>query len=188
MNKAKEPVKKRERELLSKVVVNAGIGRVSGQQASFEDKILPQFNRDLAMIAGQKAQLRKSRISIAGFKMRQGQVVGLRVTLRRRKMVDFFERLIKMVLPRVRDFGGINLQAIDENGSLNLGFREQYVFPEINPEESTFVFSLGVNIVPRTKNRAAAIAAYRELGVPLRTEQDSVKKQSPRRPAKKAKK
>ncbi len=165
------PLKKKNvlesRVFLEKVVVNAGIGRAS-QMPQFEEKILPQVVRDLGLITGQKSQLRPARKSIAGFKMREGQTVGARVTLRGRKCIDFFERLITIVLPRVRDFQGIDLSAIDAHGVLNLGFREQFVFPEVNPEESLFTFSLGVNVVPRTKKRAAAIEAYRALGVPLK--------------------
>src|SRR5262249_35380045 len=106
-------------------------------------------------------------------KIREGQIVGLRATLRDRKMVDFFERLITIVMPRVHDFRGIALSSIDNGGTLNIGFREQVVFPEINPEESTFTFPLGVNIVPRIKDRERALAAYRKLGVPLQKDGES---------------
>ncbi|RME58256.1 50S ribosomal protein L5 [Candidatus Parcubacteria bacterium] len=155
------------RNFLEKVVINAGIGRLS-QQQNFKDKILPQIKADLALLAGQMPHETKLRKSIAGFRARQGQVVGLRVTLRGRKMVDFFERLIRIVVPRVRDFSGIPIRAIDEGGSLHLGFREQFAFPEINPEKSSFVFSLGVNIVPRIKEREKVIEGYRALGIPLK--------------------
>lgn len=156
------------RALLEKVVINAGVGRAS-QTPNFEEKALKEIHRDLALVTGQKAQVRPAKRSIAGFKVRENQIVGLRVTLRGRKMVDFFERLITIVLPRVHDFRGLSLSSIDQRGSLNIGFREQFVFPEINPEESPFTFSLGVNVVPRKKDRDAALAAYRELGVPLQT-------------------
>lgn len=155
------------RNFLDKIVVNAGIGRAS-QQPGFEDKALGQIVKDLSIIAGQKPQIRRSRISIAGFKMREGQIVGLRVTLRRQKMVDFFERLVRIVLPRVRDFSGLDPQIVDKGGAMNVGFREQFVFPEINPEESPFTFPLGVNIVPRTKSRTKAMESYAKFGVPMR--------------------
>jgi large subunit ribosomal protein L5 len=83
-------------------------------------------------------------------------------------MVDFFTRIITIVLPRVRDFNGIEHRAVDNHGILNVGFREQYVFPEVIPEESSFAFPLGVNIVPRLKKRTGAIERYLELGVPLK--------------------
>ena len=158
------------RGIFEKIVVNAGVGRASAQ-AQFEEKVLPQIRRDLNAMAGQASHLRPSRKSIAGFKMREGQTVGLRITLRKKKMVDFFTRLITIVLPRVRDFSGIDMKAVDEGGVLNIGFKEQFVFPEINPEESAFIFPLGVNIVPRAKDRAKAIELYKELGVPFKKTQ-----------------
>ena len=155
------------RVFLEKIVVDAGVGRVS-QLPNFADKGLVQISRDLALITGQKPEERPARKSIAGFKTRQGQIVGLRVTLRRQKMVDFFERLITMVLPRVRDFNGLPATNVDQGGALNIGFKEQAVFPEVSLEHSPIIFSLGVCIVPRKKDRAMAITTYRSLGVPLK--------------------
>lgn len=152
---------------LEKIIVNAGVGRKS-QEANFQNKELPQIMKDLSLITGQKPETRPARKSIAGFKIRQGQIVGLRVTLRRKRMVDFFHRLIKIVLPRVRDFHGLNLKSIDSKGALNIGFKEQFAFPEINAEESLITFSLGVNIIPKVKDRSEAIEIYRRLGVPLK--------------------
>lgn len=157
------------KKFLEKIVINAGIGRLS-QQPSFEQKILPQLMGDLAAISGQKPEIRKAKKSIAGFKIREGQIIGLRVTLRRAKMVDFLERLITIVLPRVRDFRGLDQAFIDAGGTFNVGFREQLVFPEINPETSQVLFSFGVNLVPREKNRAAAVEAYRRFGIPFSRE------------------
>jgi large subunit ribosomal protein L5 len=152
---------------LEKIVINAGVGRAS-QQPNFEEKVLTQITRDIASLSGQKPQVCRSRKSIASFKVREGQIIGVKVTLRRAKMVDFFERLITIVLPRVRDFAGIAVSNIDKNGVLNIGFREQFVFPEIHPEESLFTFSLGLNIIPKKRNREESLALYRELGVPLK--------------------
>ncbi len=152
---------------LEKIVINAGIGRIS-QQPNFEQKIQPQIVKDLSAIAGQAPELRKAKKSIAGFKVREGQVIGVKITLRRHKMVDFFERMITIVLPRLRDFRGLDTAFIDDIGTLNVGFTEQMVFPEINPEESPVTFSLGVNIVPKKRNRKAAIEEYRKLGVPFK--------------------
>lgn len=152
---------------LEKIVVDVGVGRAS-TQPNFAEKVLPQIEKDLGLIAGQKSQQRPAKKSIAGFKVRGGQTVGLKITLRRRKMVDFFARLIKIVLPRVKDFGGIGPTQVDDGGTLNIGIREQYVFPEIVPEQSPTAFSLGVSIVPRVRHREEAIKRYRELGVPLK--------------------
>jgi large subunit ribosomal protein L5 len=152
---------------LEKIVVNAGIGRAS-TQANFEEKFLVQALRDLGLITGQKAEIRKARKSIAGFKIRENQVIGLKVTLRRAKMVDFFERFTRMVVPRIRDFAGIDPTNVDARGVLNMGIREQYVFPEVNPEESFTTFSLGVTIVPKTRDRKKAMALYTDLKIPFK--------------------
>jgi len=162
-----------------KIMVNTGTGRLS-QQPNFSAEggsasggegkkgILAQIMRDLSLITGQAPQICRAKKSIAGFKLREGQIVGLSVTLRRTKMVDFFERLIKIVLPRVRDFNGLSRSAIDKGGVLNIGLKEQFVFPELSPEHSPVVFSLGISLVPRLKNRQAAIDMLLRLGVPLK--------------------
>jgi large subunit ribosomal protein L5 len=169
---------KETRGFLEKIVVNAGIGRLS-QQPNFEEKGLAQVSRDMALLTGQKPQICKAKQSIAGFKMRQGQTVGLKVTLRRERMVDFFERLITIVLPRVRDFNGLDYTTIDDGGVLNVGIKEQGVFPEVSLEQSPLSFSLGINIVPRIKNRKLAIETYHRLGAPLKPEKKESKKHSP---------
>jgi len=165
-SKSDEGSRQQIRSFLEKIVIDAGIGRLSSQP-NF-DKTLAQVERDLSLLAGQKPQARPTRKSIAGFKIREGQIVGLRVTMRRKRMVDFFERLVKIVLPRVKDFHGIKLEAIDRGGALNIGLREQFVFPEVSAEQSPVVFSLGISTVPRLRSREKAIEKYRELGVPLK--------------------
>ncbi|MEK7181142.1 MAG: 50S ribosomal protein L5 [Patescibacteria group bacterium] len=158
---------KKVRDFLEKVVINVGVGRLSSQP-NFEEKILPQIAKDLSFMTGQKPETCVARKSIAGFKVREGQIVGVRITLRRQKMVDFFERLIRIVLPRVRDFSGLAIKSVDDHGVLNIGLKEQFVFPEINQEQSQLAFPFGINIVPKSKNRDLAIGTYRELGVPLK--------------------
>lgn len=157
------------KNFLEKIVVNAGVGRLS-QQPNFSDKLLPQIIKDLGLITGQHPETSTARKSIAGFKVREGQTVGLKITLRRSRMVDFFERLTRMVLPRVRDFSGLSLTNVDESGILNIGIKEHVVFPEIDPEQSPLSISLGINIVPRGRKRTKAIEWYREMGVPLKKE------------------
>lgn len=151
---------------LEKVVVNVGVGRMSAD-AHFEQKLLPEVMRELALITSQKPEVRRSRTSIAGFKMRQGQIVGLRVTLRRARMHDFMARFIHAVLPRVRDFRGLRLKSIDAYGNLTVGIREHVVFPEINPEQSKVSFGVEVTFVLNDPNREKAIAWYRSMGMPL---------------------
>ena len=155
------------RALLEKAVIDAGVGRLS-QQPNFEEKILPQVMRDIAAVTGQQPQLRKAKESIAGFKLREGTIVGLRVTLRRAKAVDFFERLITIVLPRVRDFVGLEHSAIDQGGTLNVGIRDHLVFPEISPEKSPVSFSIGASIVPKVRNRAKSVEKFAAFGVPMK--------------------
>lgn len=178
---------------LEKIVIDVGVGKISSQQnfstegarlpvgqgsppdgragasgGEGKKSILTQIMSDVALICGQKPQIRPAKKSVAGFKVREGQVVGLRATIRGRRMVDFFNRLVRMVLPRVRDFSGIKLSAVDRGGVLNIGVKEQYVFPEIVPEQSPHVFSLGISVVPRARRREEAVEKYRELGVPLK--------------------
>ncbi len=152
---------------IEKIVVNAGIGRLSGQ-AQFEDKLLPAVIGDLETITGQKPANRPAKKSIAGFKIREGQIVGLQVTLRRHRMSDFLTRVVNLTLPRVKDFRGLDIGNVDGSGNLNIGFREQTVFPEIDPEKTKVSFGLQITVVPRLKNREKAIDLYRSLGVPLK--------------------
>jgi len=170
-NKTKQPQRQRIeiRAFLEKIVIDAGVGRL-GQQPNFEEKALPQISRDIAAITGQKPQVRRAKKSIAGFKLREGQIVGLRVTLRKAKMVDFFERLITIVLPRVRDFSGLGATMIDNGGVLNLGIREHMVFPEISPEQSPVSFSIGISMVPKVKNKERSLEEFKRFGVPIKKE------------------
>ena len=173
----KQPQRQRPeiRAFLEKIVVDAGVGRI-GQQPSFEEKVLPQISRDIAAVTGQKPQIRRAKKSIAGFKLREGQIVGLRVTLRKAKMVDFFERLITIVLPRVRDFGGLDAKTVDNGGVLGVGVREHLVFPEISPEQSPVSFSLGISMVPKIKNRERSLEEFKRFGVPFKKEITKKKK------------
>ena len=155
------------KRFLEKIVVNAGIGRLR-TQAHFEDKILPELEAELGVLTGQKAASRKAKKSIAGFNIREGEVVGLQITLRKARMDEFLKKLIAVVFPRVKDFRGIDPASIDERGNLNVGFKDQYVFPEVNVEKSKIPFGIQVTCVPKVQNREAAVDFYRSLGVPLK--------------------
>lgn len=163
----KSEYRAKAKKFLEKAVINVGVGRLSNTP-NFEEKTLVQIARDLGNLAGQKPQIRKAKKSIAGFKIREGQIIGLRVTLRGDKAVDFFERLIKIVLPRVRDFTGLGQEIIDSGGVLNIGIKEQFIFPEISHEGSPVSFSLGISVVPRDKDRVKAVKELLEFGVPLK--------------------
>lgn len=152
---------------LDRMVINVGVGRLS-QQPNFEEKILPEITRELAEITGQKPSPTKAKKSIAGFKIRAGQIIGLKVTLRHKRMDDFLERLINVALPRLRDFRGIDLKNVDKSGNLNIGLRDHLIFPEINPEISKVDFGMEISIVSTAKKREEAIQLYRILGVPLK--------------------
>ncbi len=152
---------------IEKIVINVGIGRLS-QQPNFEEKILPELVKKLSLITGQKPAICRSKKSISGFKLRAGQIVGLKTTLRRQMMSTFLERLIKVVFPRVRDFRGIDTKGIDEGGNLTIGLREDTVFPEINQETSKVDFGLEISIVSNAENKEEAIKLYRILGIPLK--------------------
>ncbi|KKR88867.1 MAG: 50S ribosomal protein L5 [Candidatus Wolfebacteria bacterium GW2011_GWA2_42_10] len=152
---------------LEKIVVNIGIGRLS-QQPNFEEKLLPEIIKDLTSITGQKPAPTPAKKSIAGFKIRKGQIVGLKITLRRRRMRDFLEKLINIVFPRVKDFRGIDLKSVDEKGNLTVGFKEHVVFPEINIETSKVDFGLEINIVSNAGTKEEAIELYKLLGIPFK--------------------
>src|SRR3989344_1292934 len=149
---------------IEKVVVNSGIGRLSAQ-TNFKDKLLPEIIKDLAAMTGQKPAIRGAKKSISNFKLRLGTPVGLKVTLRGKKMAEFLKRLTNVVFPRVRDFRGIDLEKIDKNGNLNVGLKEHLVFPEIKAEVSSVNFGVEISIVPKeVKSREEIIQLYRDLG------------------------
>lgn len=152
---------------IEKIVINVGLGRLRNQ-ANFEEKVLPEVMKEVALIAGQKPAPRQAKQSIAGFKTRTGDIIGLQTTLRGRRMNDFLKRLINVVLPRVKDFRGLDLSHIDQGGNLNIGLREQLVFPEIQADQSRVNFGLQITIVPKPEFRKKAVELYRDLGVPLK--------------------
>lgn len=153
---------------ITKIVVNVGTGRMS-QQANFTDKLLPAVVNELTTITGQKPRTNPSKKSIAGFKMRQGTIVGVSVTLRGARMYDFLDKMNKIVFPRVRDFKGLETKGVDAAGNLSLGFKEHTVFPEITPESAKADFGIQVTVVSRTDNKEAAVEMYRLMGVPLKS-------------------
>ncbi len=152
---------------VEKIVINAGVGK-KRQASHFDDKILPEIINELKIITGQKPALKGAKKSVAGFNVRKGDTVGLVTVLRGARMYNFLIRLISVVLPRVKDFKGLELKAVDQGGNLNMGFIDQFPFPEINPEKSKITFSFEVTIVLKNKDRKKAIDFYRKIGVPLK--------------------
>ena len=155
---------------LDKVVVNTGIGRLS-TQPNFKDKVLPAIEAEFKIITGQKPMERPAKQSISGFKLREGTIVGLKATLRGKRMVQFLEKVIKIVLPRVRDFRGVSAKGIDEHGNFTFGIKDHLVFPEIAAENSKANFGIEITVVPKeSKQREEAMSFYKEIGVPFEKE------------------
>lgn len=156
---------------LEKVVVNTGLGKmllgVSGDEGQ---KIRDAIAQDIAAICGQKPVFTRAKKSISSFKLRKGQIVGARVTLRRKRMYDFLERLIYITLPRCRDFHGIPLSSVDKSGNLTIGIKDHSVFPEILPEKVRYAFGVEITIVTTANTREEGIELLRLLGFPLRQE------------------
>lgn len=152
---------------LEKIVVSVGLGRAR-TSAQFEDKMLPEISKDLELITGQKPAIRRAKKSIAGFKVREGDIVGLTATLRGGHMKDFLSKLTGVVLPRIRDFRGLDLKNIDSSGNLTIGLKEHVIFPEINQDVSHVAFGLEVTLVSSSKNREEDEEFYRSLGIPFK--------------------
>lgn len=144
-----------------KAIVSTGVGkkRDKKQLELIEDRI--------ARITGQKPAARAARISIASFKVREGDTVGLQVTLRGPRMYDFLDKLIHIALPRTRDFRGISTTAIDDMGNITIGIKEHTIFPETSDEDLKDVFGLAVTIVTTAKSKKEAEAFFKHLGLPL---------------------
>jgi large subunit ribosomal protein L5 len=153
---------------LEKIVVNTSFGKLATGTAEFEEKFLPEIKESFAAIVGQAGQERAARISISGFKIREGMIIGLKATLRRKKMNQFLQRVIAIVMPRIRDFHGFPTKSIDGKGNLTFGIREHIVFPEIVLEKARANFGIEITLVPRTPmNKEQALEFYRGLGIPF---------------------
>ncbi|MBI4023212.1 50S ribosomal protein L5 [Candidatus Berkelbacteria bacterium] len=147
---------------LEKVVVNVGTGSL--REVAKIHEIVPH---DLALITGQKPVARQARKAVAAFKLRAGEIVGYAVTLRGARMYDFFQRLISITLPRIRDFRGLPLDGFDGHGNYSFGIREHAVFPEIDHDHVQHFYGLGVTVHTSAKSNQAGEALLRSLGFPL---------------------
>ncbi|MDD5145813.1 MAG: 50S ribosomal protein L5 [Candidatus Pacebacteria bacterium] len=154
---------------IKKAVLNTGFGREVAGKASEEQKKIPAFiTEDLAQITGQKPILKKAKKSISSFKIREGLVIGAAVTLRKKMMWDFLERLINITLPRSRDFQGIDSKAFDKNGNLTIGLKEHINFPEVSPEKAKNIFGLEITVVTNAKNKEKGIGLLKLMGFPIK--------------------
>jgi len=148
---------------LHKVVVNMGVGKALQDKNRME-----QAADQLGQITGQKPQIRKARVAVSGFRLREGNEIGCRVTLRGARMYEFLDRLISTALPRIRDFRGVNPKSFDGNGNYSMGLTEQGVFPEIDPDKVTFVQGMDVTFVTNCGNDDEARELLRSFGMPFR--------------------
>ena len=147
---------------LDKIVVNMGVG-----EAKENAKVLESAISDMETITGQKAVLTKAKKSIANFKLREGMQIGCKVTLRGERMYDFFDKLVTISLPRVRDFRGVSRTAFDGRGNYTLGIKEQLIFPEINYDKVAIVRGMDIVIVTTANTNEEAYTLLEELGMPF---------------------
>jgi len=148
---------------LEKIVINMGIG-----EGARDDKFIDAALKDLEIITGQKPVVTKARKSIAGFKLREGQTIGVKVTLRGENMYNFMEKLIKVALPRVRDFRGISNTAFDGNGNYTLGIKEQLIFPEIEYDNILKIRGMDIVFVTTAKTNKEAESLLKAFKMPFR--------------------
>jgi len=150
---------------LQKIVVNMGVGK------ALQDKNrIDQAAEQLGQITGQKPQITLAKKAVSAFRLREGNAIGCRVTLRGRRMYEFLDRLISVALPRIRDFRGVNPKSFDGHGNYSMGLTEQSVFPEIDPDKVTFVQGMDVTFVTSTDNDDEARELLRAFGMPFREE------------------
>ena len=148
---------------LEKIVVNMGVG-----EAAHDDKFMEAAVKDLELITGQKVVVTKAKKSIAGFKIREGQSIGCKVTLRGENMYNFLEKLVRIALPRVRDFRGISKSAFDGKGNYTLGVKEQLIFPEIDYDNVVKVMGMDIVLVTTAKTNEEGLALLSAFGLPFR--------------------
>ncbi|OGZ61583.1 MAG: 50S ribosomal protein L5 [Candidatus Spechtbacteria bacterium RIFCSPLOWO2_02_FULL_38_8] len=158
---------------LEKIVVNIGVGKlvnVRKQKTSTQkndEEILQDIVDGIGLITGQKPHFIRAKKSISAFKLREGTVVGLRVTLRNKLMYDFLGRLVHIALPRTRDFRGISEKSVDKSGNLTLGIKESSIFPEL--PSSNFIWSFEATLVTNINNREQSLELFKKLGIPFKT-------------------
>jgi len=147
---------------LDKVVINVGLG-----EAAQDVKFLEAAQNELALITGQRPVVTRAKKAIANFKIRKGSLVGCKVTLRRTMMSEFLDRLISVVIPRIRDFRGLPSNSFDRSGNYSFGLNEQSIFPEIDADKITKVHGMDITIVTTAKNEKEAYELLRLIGVPF---------------------
>ena len=148
---------------LEKIVVNACLS-----EAVQDNKILTKYQEDISQITGQRAVITRAKKAIANFKLRKGIPIGIRVTLRHNRMYEFFDRLVNVALPRVRDFKGVSFKAFDGQGNYSLGITEHVIFPEIDPNKADKVRGFNINMITSAKSDGESRSLLAKLGMPFR--------------------
>ncbi|MBM3299404.1 MAG: 50S ribosomal protein L5 [Deltaproteobacteria bacterium] len=148
---------------LTKIVLNMGLG-----EAIQNGKVLESAQQEMALISGQWPVLRRARKSIASFKLREGMIIGCKVTLRRNPMYEFLDKLINIALPRVRDFRGVNPRGFDGRGNFSMGIKEQIIFPEIEYDKIDKIRGMNITMVTSAKSDEEARHLLENLGMPFR--------------------
>jgi large subunit ribosomal protein L5 len=150
---------------ISKIVVNMGVGR-----ATENKKLIEESTKHLTVVTAQKPLVTKAKKAISGFKLRKGQAIGCKVTLRGKRMFEFLDRLISIVLPRIRDFRGLSTKSFDGRGNYTIGLTEQIVFPEINIEAVEFVQGMDITLVITGNSNQQSCELLKLLGMPFKIE------------------
>lgn len=148
---------------IEKIVLNMGVGKHPDG-----NKKLEAVSADLTVIAGQKSVMTRAKQAVSNFKLRQGDLIGCKVTLRRERMYEFLDRLIAIAVPRIRDFRGLSTKAFDGRGSYSLGLTEQIVFPEVNADRLSYIQGLNVAIVIRNSTDEMSLELLRQFGFPFK--------------------
>jgi large subunit ribosomal protein L5 len=149
---------------LEKIVINCGLG-----EAIQNPKLLEAAMNDIAAITGQKPKVCRARLSVAAFKLRKGMSVGCQVTLRGRRMYEFYDRLVNVALPRIRDFRGVPTKSFDGRGNFTLGVKEHIIFPEIDYDKVTQAFGMDITIVTTAKNDEQGFKLLKYMNMPFKT-------------------
>lgn len=150
---------------IKKVVINVGIGSTV---VAKDEKAQESIAKDIVLITGQKPLVTLAKKAISAFKLREGMPVGLKVTLRGKRMYDFLFRLVNVVLPRTRDFRGLDSKSIDKGGNLSIGIKEHLIFPEISQDDIRRIFGMEITVVTHFKDKEKVIELYKLMGFPIK--------------------
>lgn len=150
---------------IEKIVINCGLG-----EAIQNPKLLEAAMGDIGAITGQKPKVCRARLSVAAFKLRKGMSVGCQVTLRGRRMYEFYDRLVNVALPRIRDFRGVPTKSFDGRGNYTLGVKEHTIFPEIDYDKVAQIFGMDITIVTTAKNDEQGFQLLKQMNMPFRTQ------------------